>query len=217
MGAGDGYFKLGRSSKAPGCHPLQSAALGSISSAALAPLGGVTLRQEILVSNFTTRSTPREPDDTAPDGSEVRLLAQLDSCGMAGFRFASGEGFPSRGASHGRRDLVRSFGSGGDVAVAGGREEVVPLSAGLSMTIPVGTRFQFRAVDGRTLFIVGVTIPRWPGPEEAQLREGRYSIHQSDRDVFHKHSDCPSGKQIPAQNKRLGTNIYPLCKHCRDK
>jgi mannose-6-phosphate isomerase-like protein (cupin superfamily) len=99
----------------------------------------------------------------------------------------------------------------------GGREEVVPLSAGLSMTIPVGTRFQFRAVDGRTLFIVGVTIPRWPGPEEAQLREGRYSIHQSDRDVFHKHSDCPSGKQIPAQNKRLGTNIYPLCKHCRDK
>ena len=44
-----------------------------------------------------------------------------------------------------------------------------------------------------------------------------YSINPSDPDVHHKHSDCLSGKQIPAHNKRPGTNNYPLCKHCRDK
>jgi hypothetical protein len=44
-----------------------------------------------------------------------------------------------------------------------------------------------------------------------------YSINPSDPDVHHNHSDCLSGKQIPAHNKRPGTNNFPLCKHCRDK
>lgn len=44
-----------------------------------------------------------------------------------------------------------------------------------------------------------------------------YSNNPSDPDVHHKHSDCLSGKQIPAHNKRSGTNNYPLCTHCRDK
>ena len=43
-----------------------------------------------------------------------------------------------------------------------------------------------------------------------------HSINLSDPDVYHNHSDCPSGQQIPARNKRSGTNNYPLCKHCKD-
>jgi hypothetical protein len=38
-----------------------------------------------------------------------------------------------------------------------------------------------------------------------------YSINPTDPDVHHTHSDCISGQQIPAHNKRSGTNDYPLC------
>ncbi len=44
-----------------------------------------------------------------------------------------------------------------------------------------------------------------------------HSINQADPDVHHVHSDCPTGQQIPAYNKRSGTNGWPLCKQCRDK
>lgn len=43
-----------------------------------------------------------------------------------------------------------------------------------------------------------------------------YSSNSTDPDVHHDHDNCPSGQQIPAQNKRPGTNGYPLCKHCKD-
>lgn len=42
-----------------------------------------------------------------------------------------------------------------------------------------------------------------------------YSTHPSDPDVHHNHDNCPSGQQIPQQNKRPGTNGYPLCQHCK--
>ena len=41
-----------------------------------------------------------------------------------------------------------------------------------------------------------------------------YSINPNDPDVHHVHNDCPSGKQIPSQNKRQGTNNYRLCHTC---
>jgi hypothetical protein len=43
-----------------------------------------------------------------------------------------------------------------------------------------------------------------------------YSINPSDPDVYHDQSNCPSGQQIPAANRRSGTNGYSKCKHCRD-
>jgi hypothetical protein len=41
-----------------------------------------------------------------------------------------------------------------------------------------------------------------------------YSSNPSDPDVHHTFNDCPTGKQIPAANKRQGTNGYRLCKTC---
>lgn len=43
-----------------------------------------------------------------------------------------------------------------------------------------------------------------------------YSVNPSDPDVYHDQSDCRSGQQIPAANRRSGTNGYPKCQHCRD-
>lgn len=36
-----------------------------------------------------------------------------------------------------------------------------------------------------------------------------HSINPSDPDVYHDHSDCPTGQQIPAHNRRPGTNELP--------
>jgi hypothetical protein len=41
-----------------------------------------------------------------------------------------------------------------------------------------------------------------------------HSTNPADPDVHHVHNDCPSGKQIPAQSKRQGTNGHRLCRTC---
>jgi mannose-6-phosphate isomerase-like protein (cupin superfamily) len=49
----------------------------------------------------------------------------------------------------------------------GERAEVVPLEAGVCLTIPLGTDFQFRSLGPGPLAAVAVTMPPWPGPDEA--------------------------------------------------
>lgn len=41
-----------------------------------------------------------------------------------------------------------------------------------------------------------------------------YSVNPSDPDVYHDHDDCPEGQQIPARNKRQGTNRHRRCLSC---
>ncbi len=40
-----------------------------------------------------------------------------------------------------------------------------------------------------------------------------HSVNQSDPYVQNNQSDCPGGQQIPAYNRRSGTNGWPLCRH----
>jgi mannose-6-phosphate isomerase-like protein (cupin superfamily) len=54
----------------------------------------------------------------------------------------------------------------------GGREETVEVAAGTSVSIPVGTRFQFRSDSDEPLSAVGATMPPWPGEDEAYPVEG---------------------------------------------
>ena len=53
-----------------------------------------------------------------------------------------------------------------------GDEEIVALRAGVAVSIPVGTVFQFRAAHDSELAIVGVTMPPWPGDDEATPASG---------------------------------------------
>jgi mannose-6-phosphate isomerase-like protein (cupin superfamily) len=46
-------------------------------------------------------------------------------------------------------------------------EEIVGLRAGTCLTIPLGTRFQFRSFGPEPLAAIGVTMPPWPGEGEA--------------------------------------------------
>jgi mannose-6-phosphate isomerase-like protein (cupin superfamily) len=49
----------------------------------------------------------------------------------------------------------------------GGLQETVPLAPGTCLSIPPGTDFQFRAAGEGPLTAVGVTMPPWPGDDEA--------------------------------------------------
>ena len=51
--------------------------------------------------------------------------------------------------------------------------EVVPLRPGVAVSIPVGTSFQFRAAAASEVAVVGVTMPPWPGDDEAVAGPGR--------------------------------------------
>ena len=120
-----------------------------------------------MTDDFATSARPEQPDAIAPDGSEVRLLPALAGGSMALFTLASGT--TSRAVTHRTVEeiwyCVRGLGE--MWRRAGEHEAVVELAPGVALTIPLGTRFQFRARGAEPLEIVGVTMPPWPGDGEA--------------------------------------------------
>jgi mannose-6-phosphate isomerase-like protein (cupin superfamily) len=126
----------------------------------------------------TPFATTRRPDDRtviAPDGSDVRVLLGLSSGGMAEFELAAGR--VSAAVTHrtveeiwyvlsGRGEMWRRQDS---------REEVVALEPGVCLTIPQGAHFQFRALGDGALRVLGVTMPPWPGADEAIVVTGPWT------------------------------------------
>ncbi len=104
----------------------------------------------------------------APDGSQVRVLSSAGGGSMILCTLPPGA--VTRPVRHrtveelwycvgGRGRLWRSL---------DGREETVSLEQGVSVSVPVGAAFQFRC-DGADdpLEIVIITMPPWPGDDEA--------------------------------------------------
>lgn len=121
---------------------------------------------------FATRRLPRAPDAVAPDGSDVRALLALGGGSLAHFTLR-----PGRTSAAVRHRTVEEIwfvlsGRGEMWRAQDGREEVVGLEAGVCLTIPVGTAFQFRATGKAPLAIVAVTMPPWPGGGEAAPARG---------------------------------------------
>ncbi len=48
-----------------------------------------------------------------------------------------------------------------------GEESIVLLNRGVGLSIPPGVSFQFRTVGDEPLEAIAVTIPPWPGADEA--------------------------------------------------
>lgn len=116
---------------------------------------------------FATCPLPDQPTVTAPDGSDVRVLLALAGGSMAHFSLAPGA--VSRAVTH--RTVEELWfvlsGSGQMWRCQGAHSETVDLVPGMCLTIPLGTSFQFRAAPDVALAAVAVTLPPWPGADEA--------------------------------------------------
>ncbi|MCA3554066.1 cupin domain-containing protein [Aestuariivirga sp.] len=122
--------------------------------------------------SLQTRERPRHPDATAPDGSEVRILAATSRGSMAQFTLPPGA--VSKAVAHRTVEEVWlvTHGQGRMWRKLGDMEVTAELRAGISVSIPVGAHFQFRNDGAGPLHCVGVTMPPWPGMDEAYEVDG---------------------------------------------
>ena len=121
---------------------------------------------------FATLLLPTDPTVIAPDGSDVRVLLATDGGSMAHFQLAPGR--VARAIVHRTVDEIWYIvgGRGEMWRRQVDREETVILSEGLYLTIPAGTHFQFRADEHAALSAIAITMPPWPGEDEAVFVEG---------------------------------------------
>ena len=121
-----------------------------------------------------TKMLARDAEAIAPDGCEVRILAATPRGSMA--HFTLGPGQIARAVAHRTVEEVWYFlaGKGRMWRRSGEREEIVEVAPGLSLAIPLGTRFQLRNDGEAPLAAVAVTMPPWPGEDEAYVVEGRW-------------------------------------------
>ena len=118
------------------------------------------------------KELPEEYDYLAPDKSEIRKLLAMKGGGVCHCTL------PEKGVSHavmhktveeiwyflsGRGELWRRLGD---------KEEIVAVTPGVCMSLPVGTHFQFRSSGHEPLAALGVTMPPWPGEGESYPVEG---------------------------------------------
>jgi mannose-6-phosphate isomerase-like protein (cupin superfamily) len=106
-------------------------------------------------------------DHLAPDGSEIRLLPDMNGGGLCHCTLPAGK--TSSAVRHktveeiwyvlsGEGEIWRKFNDW---------QEVTPLCHGVALTLPPGTHFQFRTAGHESLCILIVTMPPWPGSDEA--------------------------------------------------
>jgi mannose-6-phosphate isomerase-like protein (cupin superfamily) len=126
------------------------------------------------MTDFSTKRLPTVRDAVAPDGSDIKILLGLEGGGMAHFELPPGQ--TSTAVTHRTVGEIWFFLSGrGEMwRKQEGREEIVPIDAGVCLTIPLGTHFQFRSFGDCALAALGVTLPPWPGEGEAILVEGKW-------------------------------------------
>lgn len=120
-----------------------------------------------MTTPFETHPPSTQHDLLAPDGSQIQLRHRLTGGSMVYCMLPAGE--ITQAVRHrsveelwyivaGRGQLWRKQGD---------HAQVVDLLPGMSLTIPLGTDFQFRALGEETLGLVICTLPPWPGEDEA--------------------------------------------------
>jgi mannose-6-phosphate isomerase-like protein (cupin superfamily) len=121
---------------------------------------------------FLTKHLPVGRDAVAPDGSDVRLLLGLGGGGMAHFELRPGA--TSTAVTHRTVEEIWYVlsGNGEMWREQAGTSQTVKVHAGVCLTIPLGTRFQFRSFGPEPLAAIGVTMPPWPGEAEAVVVAG---------------------------------------------
>ncbi len=126
-------------------------------------------------NKFQTTTLKTGVDHIAPDSSEIRLLPTMMGGGLCHCTLPVSK--ISSPVSHRHIEEIWYVLEGqGEVWRKGGRvEEIVPVSSGTSLTIPPESAFQFRNIGDGPLCILIVTMPPWPGPDEAYQVQGKWS------------------------------------------
>jgi mannose-6-phosphate isomerase-like protein (cupin superfamily) len=125
---------------------------------------------------FASRRPAERHDVLAPDGSEIRLLPEVPGGSMVHCTL------PPEAVSLAVEHRTVSelwyvvSGMGELWRHQDGREEVVPLHPPTAHSIPLGTRFQFRNTGEEPLAFVIVTMPPWPGMDEAVRVEDHWPV-----------------------------------------
>lgn len=119
-----------------------------------------------------TRSFPVRPDARSPAGAEIRYLMEGATGNMIHSTVPPGQ--VNRATVHA---TVSEFwyvlsGKGEIWRRERGAEEVAALERGVSIDIPVGTAFQYRCSGPEPLRFLCITMPPWPGDQEAELIRG---------------------------------------------
>ena len=116
---------------------------------------------------FATLAAADALQVTAPDGSQVTVLLALRGGSMATFTLQPGQ--VSAAVTH--RSVEELWyvvaGRGRMWRRSATQESNTPLAPGMCLSVPLGTAFQFRCEGDAPLVAVAVTMPPWPGPNEA--------------------------------------------------
>ena len=124
------------------------------------------------MTELEVKTLPVERTVVAPDGSDVRVLLRRPGGSMAHFQLAAGQ--VSNPVRHKTVDEIwYVLGGRGEMWRKRDDEEVVvAMEPGVSLTIPVGTSFQFRSFGPEPLAAIGITMPPWPGDLEWEPVDG---------------------------------------------
>ena len=125
---------------------------------------------------FATKHLADCADEYAPDGSAVRALLRCSGGSLAHFRLDVGQ--TSRAVQH--RTVAELWyivaGCGEMWRACGAVTTVEPLTPGTALSIPCGTAFQFRAGNDTALEAIAITLPPWPGNDEACVVAGYWPV-----------------------------------------
>jgi mannose-6-phosphate isomerase-like protein (cupin superfamily) len=127
---------------------------------------------------FNFKTVGARYDDLAPDASEIRLLPNFEGAGLCHCTLSAGK--ISKPVRHKTVNEIWYCLSGkGEIwQMRNGEYEKMEFKTGDSFTIPVGNSFQFRNTGKTDLCILIVTIPKWPGEDEAEKAEGHWDQNQ---------------------------------------
>ena len=119
-----------------------------------------------------TRALPSDYAVLAPDGSEIRELVAVEGGSMVHCTLPRGA--TSSAVTHMTVEEVWYFlrGRGQVWRKSESCESVEDVAPGVSLTIELGTHFQFRNTGDEDLSFIIVTMPPWPGEQEAVRVDG---------------------------------------------
>jgi mannose-6-phosphate isomerase-like protein (cupin superfamily) len=112
----------------------------------------------------------------APDGSQIHELVAVARGSMVHCMLPKGA--VSMAVAHATVEEVWYFlaGTGQVWRKKDGVESVVDVEPAVALTIECGTHFQFRNTGDEDLCFVIVTMPPWPGAEEARRVTDRWPV-----------------------------------------